>query len=71
MTDKILWTFIISDFLFLVTGGLLIGFALVTQSQISLTPNVTNVATNLLLAQCPLTGTSEGYNVNVDRTETD
>jgi hypothetical protein len=54
--DKILFTFILSDFLFLLTGALLIGFSVITQNEVTETPTLSNVTTNLLLAQCPLTG---------------
>jgi len=56
MVNKILVTFILADFLFLITGGLLIGFALVTQNEIASTPTKANVARNLILDVCPLKG---------------
>jgi len=56
MVNKILVTFILADFLFLITGGLLIGFALVTHNEIASTPTKANVARNLILDVCPLKG---------------
>jgi hypothetical protein len=56
MVDRVLLTFIFSDFLFLLTGGLLIGFSVFTQNQSSQAPTLNNVTTNLLLDRCPLTG---------------
>lgn len=49
-------TYIIVDLLFAVCGGILLIFALVTQSEITQTPTIDNVATDLLLNMCPLTG---------------
>lgn len=56
MVDKVLLTFAVAEFLFLLNGGLIITFALIAQNQISSAPNVTNVAMNLLLTQTPLSG---------------
>jgi hypothetical protein len=56
MHDKILTTYVLVDLLFALCGGLLLGFALVTKSEITQTPTVQNVATDLLLNMCPLTG---------------
>jgi hypothetical protein len=56
MVNKILLTFAISDFLFLLGGGLLIGFAMIMQNQMTQDPTLDNVATNLLLSRLPLTG---------------
>jgi len=56
MKDKILLTFILTDLLFLGTGGLLIGFSLITEAEKTNTPTVSTIARNLLLAMCPLTG---------------
>jgi len=55
MQDKILTTYVLVDFLFAVCGGLLLIFALVTKSEITQTPTLQNVATDLLLKMCPLT----------------
>jgi hypothetical protein len=56
MVDKILFTFILSEFLFLLTGALLIGFSVVSQNEAAQPPTLSNVTTNLLLDRCPLTG---------------
>jgi len=53
--DKVLATFVITDFLFLLTGVLLLAFPLVTESQMTTAPTVNSVARNLLLMRCPLT----------------
>jgi len=42
------------DILFVVSGGLLIIFALTTEAETSQTPTVQTVARNLLLLKCPL-----------------
>jgi len=55
MVDKILFTFILSEFLFLLTGALLIGFSVVSQNEATQPPTLSNVTTNLLLDRCPLT----------------
>jgi hypothetical protein len=56
MVDKILSTFILSDLLFLLTGALLIGFSVISQNEAAQNPTLSNVTTNLLLGQLPLTG---------------
>jgi hypothetical protein len=56
MQDKILATYVLMDLLFVVCGGLLLIFALVTKSELTQTPTIQNVATDLLLNVCPLTG---------------
>ncbi len=56
MVDKIFLTFVLSDFLFLLTGGLLIGFSMIAQNETSQTPTLDNITTNLVLGQCPMTG---------------
>lgn len=56
MLDKILITFIASDFLFLLTGALLIGFSLITRNDVTQATTLSNVTTNLLLDPLPLTG---------------
>ncbi|KAH8800054.1 tetraspanin [Hyaloscypha sp. PMI_1271] len=55
MQDKILATYVLMDLLFVVCGGLLLIFALVTKSELTQTPTIQNVATDLLLNECPLT----------------
>ncbi|KAF4635792.1 hypothetical protein G7Y89_g2310 [Cudoniella acicularis] len=52
--DNILLTYVLVDLLFVVTGGLLLIFALTTQSEVTQTPTANNVARNLLLNMCPL-----------------
>jgi hypothetical protein len=54
--NKLMLVYLVVDFLFLACGGLLIGFSLVSEQQQKATPTVSNVAYNLLLTQCPLTG---------------
>jgi hypothetical protein len=56
MRDNILLTYVLVDILFAVGGGLLLIFALVTKGEITQTPTLDNVATDLLLNMCPLTG---------------
>jgi hypothetical protein len=55
MKDNVLVTYIIVDLLFVVCGGLMLTFALVTKSEINQTSTIQNVATDLLLSMCPLT----------------
>lgn len=54
MRDNVLITYIVADVLFVVTGGLLIIFALTTEAETSQTATVKTVARNLLLNMCPL-----------------
>lgn len=54
MKDSILLTYVVMDILFVVSGGLLIIFALTTESETSQTATVKTVARNLLLNMCPL-----------------
>jgi fructose-specific phosphotransferase system IIC component len=56
MVDKILLTFLFSEFLFALSGGLLIGYSVMMQTQMTQAPSLSNVATNLLLNRTPLTG---------------
>ena len=49
------------DFLFAGCGGLLLGFSLMSEQSMRNTPTVNNVTQNLLLGQCPLTGTTASY----------
>jgi hypothetical protein len=56
MRDNILTTYVLVDFLFAICGGLLLIFALVTKAEITQIPTLTNVANDLLLNTCPLTG---------------
>lgn len=57
MANKVLLTFLGADVIFLLTGGLLIGFALISESAMRSTPTTGNVASHVLLNQCPLTAT--------------
>lgn len=50
--------FVVMDFLFLATGALLLGFALIEQSNMTQAPTVGNVVRNLLLIYSPNVGTS-------------
>jgi len=54
MRDKILLTYVAVDALFVVTGGLLLIFALTTKARITDTPTLANVANDLILSTCPL-----------------
>jgi len=54
MRDNILIAYVLVDVLFLVSGGLLIIFALMTEAETSHTPTAQTVARNLLLLKCPL-----------------
>lgn len=56
MRDNILLTYIVMDILYVVSGGLLLIFALTTQAEIKGTPELATIARNLLLDECPLTG---------------
>jgi hypothetical protein len=56
MRDNILLTYVLTDILFVVCGGLLIIFALTTQAEIGEMPTLSNVARDLLLNTCPLKG---------------
>ncbi|TVY57059.1 hypothetical protein LCER1_G003114 [Lachnellula cervina] len=52
--DNILLSYIVVDILFVLSGGLLIGFALITESEAESVPTVNTVARDLLLLRCPL-----------------
>ncbi|RAL59159.1 hypothetical protein DID88_006715 [Monilinia fructigena] len=54
MADKILWTYIILDLLFVGSGALLLGFALNTKASTSQAPTISSVSANLLLLSTPL-----------------
>jgi hypothetical protein len=56
--NKLMLTYLGVDFLFLMCGGILLGFSLVSQQQERATPTVSNVPYMLLLFECPLTGTT-------------
>ena len=57
MPTKLMLAFVGFDFLFAGCGGLLLGFSLMSEHYLQATPTVENVTQNLLLGQCPLTGT--------------
>ncbi len=54
--DNILLTYMFMDALFVISGGLLIIFSLVTKAEIAGTPTADNVARDLLFDMCPLNG---------------
>jgi hypothetical protein len=54
--NKLMITFLSANFLFLLSAGLLLGFCLVSEQQERGTKNVMNVAFDVLLTECPLTG---------------
>jgi hypothetical protein len=56
MRDNIFLTYVFADIVFVVSGGLLIIFALTTESEMTKAPTVATVARNLLFQQCPLQG---------------
>jgi hypothetical protein len=56
--NKLMITFLGANFLFLVSAGLLLGFCLVSEQQERGTKTVANVAYDILLTECPLTGMS-------------
>ncbi|TAQ88954.1 hypothetical protein B7494_g2729 [Chlorociboria aeruginascens] len=56
MKDGILWSYIVVNFLFVASGGLLIAFALTTKSENAQQQTVKTVARDLLLMRCPLNG---------------
>jgi hypothetical protein len=57
MANKILLVFIAFDVVFLFCGALHLFIALYTKMNIKNNTNVQNIASNLLLDNCPLTGT--------------
>jgi len=56
MRDNILLSFVAVEVLFVITGALLLIFALDMESEIAQVPTVKTVAKNLLLMMCPLNG---------------
>jgi hypothetical protein len=56
--DNILLTYITVDLLFVISGGLLIIFALMTEGEAKSVPTLDTVARDLLLFRCPLNGQS-------------
>ncbi|KAF2236284.1 hypothetical protein EV356DRAFT_575191 [Viridothelium virens] len=57
MVNKIILTFIGTNFLFLVGGALLTAFAVVSRNDMEQKTTVSNVANNLLLSKSPVTAT--------------
>lgn len=62
MKDKVLLTFAVAELLFLVSGVLLLVFALTSHSNIGSTPKLSTVARNVVLMETP--GTREPPNPN-------
>lgn len=58
MPSKLMMVFLGVDFVFAACGGLLLGFSLISENGLNATPTVQNVTKNLLLDQCPLSGTA-------------
>lgn len=56
MANRILWTFIVNDVLFLLTGGIILSFALISENDITSPQTAQNIKQDLLLAACPLKG---------------
>ena len=56
MADKLLLAFIIMDFLFVIAGGLIIGFSLMMENEMAQVPTAHTIARNLLLGRFHLTG---------------
>lgn len=55
--NKLMLSYMGFALLFALGGGLLMGFSISAESLIRSTPTVKNVAQDLLLGECPLTGT--------------
>jgi hypothetical protein len=58
MVNRILASFIVADALFVLCGGLLLAVVLVTRGKLNDGENIDNVKEMVLLAHCPLTGSS-------------
>jgi hypothetical protein len=56
--DKVLWTFLVADGVFVLCGALLLTVALISKSNIQSEITMDNIAELLLLEHCPLNGTS-------------
>lgn len=54
--NKLLIVYGVADMAFLLSGGLILGFALMSKHLMSSTPTIGNVAQDLLLGECPLNG---------------
>ena len=61
MPSKLMMVFVAMDIIFALCGGLLMGFSLTSEQNLRANPTIANVAQNLLLDQCPLTGTMLPY----------
>jgi hypothetical protein len=61
MPNILVMIFIGFDVVFAACGGLLMGFSLISEQTKRGSPTLDNVARNLLLDQCPLTGTIIPY----------
>ena len=58
MPSTLMVIFVAMDIVFAGCGGLILGFSLMSEQNLRASPTVDNVAKNLLLDQCPLTGTT-------------
>ena len=58
MANKILYTFLAVDALFVLGGGLLVAVAVISKAHISSGESLEKVAQMLLLSLCPLNGSS-------------
>jgi hypothetical protein len=58
MPTKLMMVFLGVDFIFAACGGLILGFSLISEKGLNATPTVQNVTKNILLDQCPLSGTA-------------
>ncbi|KAF2404175.1 hypothetical protein EJ06DRAFT_469708 [Trichodelitschia bisporula] len=54
--NKLMLTYLLISFLFLSCAGLLIGFAILSEAAERAPPTISNIAFEILLRQCPLTG---------------
>ena len=61
MPSKLMMFFVGFDVIFAECGGLIMGFSLISEQNMRAQPTVDNVAPNLLLDQCTLTGTTTRY----------
>ena len=57
MPSKLMMIYVAFDVIFAGCGGLLMAFSLMAENTMRASPTLDNVARNLLLDQCPLTGT--------------
>lgn len=54
--NKLMIIFLVVNIIYLLSGGLILAFALLSKRQLHSSPTKSNVAQTLLLGQCPLTG---------------